>query len=255
MSVFAHHPFYTIPNSDYGNFGGLVRFIDDWDKHFSRQSGRSGQPARNARRSTPTFTPRFDVRETEQSYELHGELPGIEKKDVNIEFSDAQTIVIRGNIERTYTEGNAPAGMLEDSAMGGMSGAIGDKPTGDDLETSSNKSFQPTVEEDYEDVRSAGHSAPAAEASSKPTESGEATKSENTGAVQQQQQQQQQEQQQQQKPKSKYWIYERSVGNFSRSFTFSSRVDHDNVEASLNNGILKVVVPKAKPESRRIAIH
>ncbi|KAI8954800.1 30 kDa heat shock protein [Xylaria longipes] len=225
MSVFTHHPFYAA-NNDFGNFGGLVRFIDDWDKHFSQKNGPDGQS--RARRSVQTFTPRFDVRETEENYELHGELPGVNKKDVHIEFSDAQTVVIRGNVERTYTQGNPPAGLIGDT---GMSGAITNEPHGEDnAETRSNKSLQPTVEDEKE-----GDAAT----------SGQVAKSEAPATPESQQQ-----------PKSKFWVYERSVGNFSRTFTFSNRVDHENVSASMDNGILTVIVPKAKkPETRRIAIN
>lgn len=56
-------------------------------------------------------------------------------------------------------------------------------------------------------------------------------------------------------PKAKYWVTERSVGEFHRSFSFPSRVDQDSVKASLKNGILSVVVPKAKAtQSRRINV-
>ncbi|KAI3319987.1 30 kDa heat shock protein [Xylariaceae sp. AK1471] len=243
MSVFTHHPFYTVNNNDLGNFGGLVRFIDDWDKHFTQeQNSRSGQgqlqQGPQARRSvTQTFTPRFDVRETDDNYELHGELPGVDKKNISIEFSDPQTIIIRGHIERTYTAGTPPAGLIDNNNA--MSGAITDNPQkeGDAQETGSNKSHQPTVEDDKEgtDKKTTGtESTPAT------TTSAESSKPENSTS----------------QPKSKYWVYERSVGNFQRSFTFASRVDHDNVSASLDNGILTVIVPKAKkPETRRIAIH
>ena len=55
---------------------------------------------------------------------------------------------------------------------------------------------------------------------------------------------------------AKYWVSERSVGEFSRAFQFPTNVDQDNVRASLTNGILSVTVPKAKkPEGRRIAIN
>ncbi|KAI1756610.1 30 kDa heat shock protein [Xylaria castorea] len=231
MSVFTHHPFYAA-NNDFGNFGGLVRFIDDWDKHVSQKNDHDGQP-RSTRRNVQTFTPRFDVRETEENYELHGELPGVNKKDVNIEFSDAQTVIIRGNVERTYTAGNPPAGLVGDSTM---SGTITNEPHNEDnSETRSNKSFKATVEDEKEGAEdNAATSGPVVE-SSKPE----------TPAESQQQQQ-----------KHKYWVYERSIGNFSRTFTFSNRVDHDNVSASMDNGILTVIVPKSKkPETRHIAIN
>ncbi|KAI0404888.1 30 kDa heat shock protein [Xylaria palmicola] len=241
MSVFTHHPFYTYNNNnDFGNFGGLVRFIDDWDKHFSSQQkggqDKAGQPHQGRRGggNMPTFTPRFDVKETEQSYELHGELPGVDKKNVNIEFSDAQTIVIRGNVERTYREGNPPAGLLGDASS--MTGAIANEPHseegGDDQHR---RSLHATVEDEGGDAgnKSLSSSSSAAHAAG----GGESA-------------------QQQQQPREKYWVYERSVGNFTRSFTFSNRVDHEGVSASLDNGILTVVVPKAKkPETRRITVH
>ncbi|RWA09752.1 hypothetical protein EKO27_g5349 [Xylaria grammica] len=212
MSAFTHHPFYATQNNDFGTFGSLFRFIDDWDKTFGgQQQGRnSPDKHRQARRPVQTFTPRFDMRETEQNYELHGELPGVEKKDVDIEFSDPQTIVIRGNVERTYTAGTPPA------------------------DTHSNKSFQATVEDEKEEGDAAASAAVV-----------ESPKPDDTPAVPQAP-----------KPKHKYWVYERSVGNFARSFSFPSRVEPENVKASLDNGILTVVVPKAKKhESRRIAIH
>ena len=54
-------------------------------------------------------------------------------------------------------------------------------------------------------------------------------------------------------PQHHYWVSERSVGEFARSFHFPNPVDHENVKASMKNGILRVVVPKtekAKPQKR-----
>jgi len=56
--------------------------------------------------------------------------------------------------------------------------------------------------------------------------------------------------------KPKYWVSERTVGEFSRSFSFPGTIDVDAVQASLEHGILKVVVPKKeKPASRRIELN
>jgi HSP20 family protein len=49
----------------------------------------------------------------------------------------------------------------------------------------------------------------------------------------------------------KYWVSERSVGEFSRSFSFPGPVDIDQVKASLEHGILKVVVPKMEKKTGR----
>ncbi|KAI2642175.1 30 kDa heat shock protein [Xylaria nigripes] len=241
MPIFTHHPLYTIPKDEFGDFGSLLRFIDDLNKPLPRQTGRTGFQFRQFRRPTPTFTPRFDVRETEKNYELHGELPGIEKKDINIEFSDLRTVVIRGNVERNYTQSNASQATSDNTKR---NGAIVNKPdTEDSSETRSNKSYQATVEDDYESIDFTPAStivettAPAPAPAPAPAE--KAPQPENAGETQ---------------PKPKYWVSERSIGNFSRSFTFAGHVDHDNVTASLNNGILTIIIPKAKPETRRVFV-
>ncbi|WEW60604.1 hypothetical protein PRK78_006091 [Emydomyces testavorans] len=53
----------------------------------------------------------------------------------------------------------------------------------------------------------------------------------------------------------RYWVSERSVGEFQRSFNFPTRVDQDAVKASLKHGVLSVVVPKATaPQMKKIPI-
>ncbi|KAK6954234.1 hypothetical protein Daesc_004200 [Daldinia eschscholtzii] len=210
------------------NFTGLFRLIDDFDRYAGQNENAAGQQVgRHHGRHLPTFTPKFDLKETEHNYELHGELPGIEKDQVHIEFTDPQTIVVRGRVERSYTSGTPPAGLLE-KGQEGSSGAITDKEHHE-------KAPKPTVEDAPE------------EGSNTNTTVTETNK--NNKAAEQQKQQQQQ-------PQHKYWVSERSVGEFSRTFQFPGRVDTDNVSASLNNGILSVVVPKAKkPEGRRIQIN
>ena len=45
------------------------------------------------------------------------------------------------------------------------------------------------------------------------------------------------------------------VGDFLRSFILSDEVDHERITAKLNNGVLQVVLPKArKAEPRRIEV-
>lgn len=57
------------------------------------------------------------------------------------------------------------------------------------------------------------------------------------------------------KSTSKYWLSERSFGEFSRVFNFPSSVDQDHVEAKFNHGLLSVKVPKmAKKGARKIEI-
>jgi len=205
-------------NSD-ASFTPLFRLLDDYDS-YSRQSGSPGR-----RTALPQWQPKFDVREVADAYELHGELPGVAKENVSIEFTEPQTLLIRGKVERTYTAGTPPAGHLEDTTM---SGAIADG----EAPKSPHKA---TVEEEGEsDARESGSEA-GTPASTARLEKKVAKKPAD---------------------KAKYWLTERSIGEFNRSFNFPSRVDQDEVNASFQDGILTIVVPKAKKhESRRIIVN
>ncbi|KAI5780954.1 HSP20-like chaperone [Geopyxis carbonaria] len=65
-----------------------------------------------------------------------------------------------------------------------------------------------------------------------------------------------QEKEEKKPERPKYWVSERSVGEFSRSFSFPGSINIDNVKATLEHGVLKIVVPKKeKPAGRKIEIH
>jgi HSP20 family protein len=52
-----------------------------------------------------------------------------------------------------------------------------------------------------------------------------------------------------------YYTYERSYGDFSRSFTLPDGVDAGNIKADLSDGVLAVTVKKIpQPEPRKIAV-
>jgi len=190
-----------------GEFTPLFRLLDDYDVH---RTGR-GSHASTVR----AFRPKFDVRELKDSYELHGELPGIDQKDVNIEFVDPHTLVITGHVERSVSQGNAPS-ITQDEPAGHITAAA-EKPT---------SSRKATVEEE------------GTKSSSPAIKGGNAALTESAEG-----------------PEYTYWVSERSVGEFHRSFTFPSRVNQDAVKASLKNGILDVTVPKmAAPVSKKIRI-
>lgn len=199
------------PKSFYGSdasFTPLFRLLDDFDSY-----SREVQGTQEGRRSTRarTFSPRFDVREVEGAYELHGELPGIARENVNIEFTEPQTIVVSGRVERSYTAGTPPAGLIEDTSKKATITEEGEK-----------TSTPPAKEKG------------AAEGTVNGNGNG------NGGAQR----------------AEKFWVSERSVGEFSRTFSFPTPVDHDGVTAGLNNGVLSVTIPKAKKkEARRIAIN
>jgi len=203
------------------SFTPLFRLLEDFDNYSRQDSGHQ----HGRRPGLPHWQPKFDVRETESAYELHGELPGMTKDNVHIEFTDPQSMFIRGKAERTYTSGTPPAGALTDNTM---SGAITE---GGEEQTSSG-SRNATVEDEAEEGTSATPSG------------GEVAKSTTQKPTQ--------------KPTdtAKYWLTERSIGEFSRTFNFPTRVNQDSVTASFKDGIINIVVPKAaKHEPRRIAVN
>ncbi|KAK4239443.1 small heat shock protein [Achaetomium macrosporum] len=194
------------------SFTPLFRLLDEFDNYTREARGNPERTRHRGRQHVSTFNPKFDVRETDNAYELHGELPGIDRDKINIEFTDDQTLVIRGRSERTYTAGNPPAGLVEGGKQ--SSGAITEKG------------------EEHAAAKE-GHAS-----------GGEEQNNNNNG------------QEKSNKAFEKWWVQERSVGEFARTFSFPSRVDQDAVSASLNNGVLSLVVPKAKKhETRRIAIN
>jgi len=143
-----------------------------------------------------TFAPKFDVKEAKDNYLLEGELPGMDQKDVVIEFADEQTITVKGRTERFAEEGAKPTATEVDT-----NGKDESAPPGSSTEVTTTSP---------KDV---------AKHESQPT----------------------------------YWVSERSVGEFARSFSFPNPVDHENVKASMKNGILSIVVPKmqkAKTQKR-----
>ena len=184
------------------------------------------------------------MRELGSSYELQGELPGIEQKDLQIEFVDERTLVIRGRTSSEYTSGNggdeAIATTTTKAVEAGDAAAAGDNA---EKETAT-KYRRPSVQEEEEYVdagKEASDDAPA-EVKTSQTQVAEQSQSKDVSSASEQ-------------PNFKYWISERSVGEFERRFSFPGRVDQDAVKASLKNGILSVVVPKiVAREARRIQI-
>ena len=121
-------------------------------------------------------------------------------------------MTVKGRSERSYTSGTPPAGFVEGPAT---TGAITEGGESND----NHKGHKATVED--EDAAK-DTTAEVAKAQEQPNE-----------------------------PEAKYWVSERSVGEFSRSFSFPVRVDQDAVHASMKNGILSIVVPKLKKTEHR----
>jgi HSP20 family molecular chaperone IbpA len=129
-----------------------------------------------------SFAPKFDVREAKEAYYLDGELPGIAQKEIDIEFTDPQTMVVKGRVEREYASDIQPEG-----------------PEGKGKKVQDGEKGVTKKGEEEEEEEGGRHS---------------------------------------------YWVSERSVGEFHRTFTFPSRVDNEAVKAKLKDGILSVTIPK-----------
>jgi len=75
----------------------------------------------SASRNQLTFSPNFDVREDKDAYVLEGELPGMKREDVSIEFRDDQTVTVKGHREYRREEGRRP-GTVEEGGEKGEGG-------------------------------------------------------------------------------------------------------------------------------------
>ncbi|CAG9988123.1 unnamed protein product [Clonostachys byssicola] len=95
-------------------YGAFSRFLDDI-AHYSHGPGSGGLSEHKA---INPFQPTFDVSEMEDGYELHGELPGLDKNDIKIEFVEPQTLIIHGQVQRSYTMGEPPADVAESMSLG-----------------------------------------------------------------------------------------------------------------------------------------
>ncbi|KAK0639181.1 HSP20-like chaperone [Cercophora newfieldiana] len=203
MSLFAPRHNMNAPG-----FSSLFRMLDDFDKYAQSAFGAS-EPGLFPG-GTRAFSPKFDITEHEKHYLLQGELPGVPQENIIIEFTDPQTMVIRGHAEHVRTEGDpsmAPEGMRIEGAK-----------------------EQGKIESGNADGKQ---------------KEGEAA------MVQQEGGNKENEKENKKKSKAKYWLSERSFGEFSRVFNFPAGVNQDGVEAKLENGVLNITVPKVEKKGAK----
>ncbi|KAJ4357818.1 uncharacterized protein N0V89_002394 [Didymosphaeria variabile] len=208
----------------------------------------------------------FNVHENQGGYQVDAEIPGFEQEHIEIEVTDDNTLRLSGNTERKVEQQQPQPAETStkistnevDAPHDAMDGMTLNKPeeatasgaaTPAHSDTESHRSYQATVEDDFEDLGAETSSTISAHMDSDaPKESKGKEKAvdqpatTNTETAVQQQQQQENEER-------------RFHGSFERTFRFPERIDAVNVTASLRNGLLSITVPKAKaPEVRRIII-
>lgn len=187
------------PASSSNGLDTLLRLLD-------AESHPQGHHPSSQHRQAHSFSPKFDVLEDAHGYELRGDLPGIRQGDIDIEFVDANTLIIKGRTD--HDNGHVKSSDVE-------------------------KPKSATVEDDEDESEGRQRQQVA-------KKGGDVTETKRHEDVQ-----------------YKYWVRERPVGEFQRTFSFPGKVDRDGVKASLKEGVLKVHVPKEvrkETESKKIKI-
>lgn len=201
----------------------LLSLVDDLNTHPRRNRGGCSNAYRGAAAPRRPWQPRFDAQETPEGFVLRGELPGLNKDHVTIEFPEAQKIVISGKV--VESTGEATSTHVEEAQQS----------TADDAssETESRSSHQATVEDadDDDDFEMLGHTSEKSQEKQKQPEAEKKTETLEQPAP------------------------ERVSRQFSRAFTFAVPVSHDFVTATLKDGLLTVEVPKAKHEPHHVVVN
>lgn len=79
-----------IPQIHRGGLSAVSRLLDNYDNMLSNLGGKQ----------LHSFAPSFDVRETEKAYFLDGELPGVQHKDLEVEFENEHCLNVKAHSER-----------------------------------------------------------------------------------------------------------------------------------------------------------
>lgn len=174
------------------------------------------------------IAPRFDVHETATEYVLEGEFPGLsDKSKLDIKFTDHKTLLVRGMLERSSNARVTSGEVLKEARSASL------------------RSLDPTIEstQDESDTASTISAdefvivlAPSSEkvdlslspmlgVEKNKNATGNENPASNNGT-------------------SRVWLSERAFGSFQRIFSFQGLVNIDNVNASLDSGLLRIVVSK-----------
>lgn len=229
---------------------------------------------------------KFAVNQNELGWQVDGEIHGFDQENISIEVTDEYTLKVSGNTQwqaekKTQPEQQQKTGVeaiqqdpSEQTSEDKMDHVTLNEPEFEnvteaetatasaatpDSDTQSHKSYQPTVEDDFEDLgaeTSSLISTPSRPSS--PTEVKEpkgkdkavkVTNTTETAVVTQPQPETQVQQQQAEQQE------ERIHGSFERTFRFPERIDAATVSASFRDGVLRITVLRAQAQQvRRIAI-
>lgn len=278
----------------YSSFNNFFSQVDELLGEIDREAQRQAQieahreAQREAHRQRQqrkrALRAQFAVNQTEEGWQVDGDIQGFDQENISIEVTDENTLKISGNThwqsEKKETQPAveaAPAAeqsSTEQTVEDKMDGVTLNEPDVEavtesetatvrsstpDSDTQSHKSYQATVEDDFEDLGAetssliSSPSRPSSPAEVKEPKGKERAVEEpaatQTAVTQQSQPEVPAEQQQGSQQE------ERVHGSFTRSFRFPERIDGANVSASFKDGALKITVPRAQAQQvRRIAI-
>lgn len=198
-------------NYGYGNgidkdFSPILNYIDEFDRHFSHRH-----------RFMNCFIPRFDLEEDEHNYYLYGDIPGATVNEITVEANDDHTLVVYGKTGRPGPERMGEN--VGEGPQGEMKGE-GQAPVQEQQQFAP----PPTAPEP------AHTSAPSHSHHTRHLTSPFSTSPPPMPRI---------------APNGhKILLSERLVGEFHRTFAFPTAVDEKGVKASMENGVLSLVVPK-----------
>ncbi|KAK1754019.1 hypothetical protein QBC47DRAFT_385417 [Echria macrotheca] len=226
-------------------------------------------PRHHQRQQPVVLQPRFDLRETETTFEIDGHLPGIKRENINISSTGPESLAVKGRLVRTYrlkkpqAESETPAAEPQQSEPQPQAGsepqvqsqpeAEATEPEPEKVETNTDdfvvvNNHHATVEDDTEDDEAtttlsqrSTSPVPTPAESESPSPKPVSTTSTETEIPQPAAAD---EQQQQPTKDTRPEVIERTVGQFARTFNFPGRVDMEGVTAKMEGDVLKIVVPK-----------
>jgi HSP20 family protein len=224
-------------NTGYGtgidrDFSPVLHYLDEFDRHFSRRH-----------RFVNCFIPRFDLEEDSKNYYLYGDIPGASVEDITVEARDNHTLVIYGKTNRVGPEPQAQGDIGGGEEAGFVKVNIEDreKDMGDEkgdeitLAPSATPTFPPPPTQETLPNPPAVAIHPqgtAIHGHAHHQRRGTATMP--TPAM----------------PSHTVLLSERLVGDVHRTFAFPAAVEEQGIQASMENGVLSLVVPKKNQDAR-----
>lgn len=262
----------TSVNAGYGggidrDFSPILNYLDEFDRHFSRRH-----------RFVNCFIPRFDLEEDQHNYYLYGDIPGASVEDITVEAHDNHTLEIYGKTNRAGPQRAEDKGQEGNEDSGFVKVNVDDRESEHherrENEPNSNRDRReengpnsnqerreekdPNSNQERRDEKEPISATPAAQTQTFPPPPTEANPNPPAVAAHPQgrsiqghphhQRMRSTLPHQPENPTHKILLSERLVGEFHRTFAFPSAVREDGVQASMENGVLSLVVPKKEQD-------